>query len=139
MPPMATTTTVLVLPAPAQFVGTLTYPGDVELTASFDGTLECRRLLVVEGARLVGVIIAEVADLRGEVDAEIYAEHVLFRNGCSVVGEAYHARLTLEPGSIFEGKSRRHPNPRSLASGRAEQRSEPGAHSPASGGHAGPV
>jgi cytoskeletal protein CcmA (bactofilin family) len=106
---------VLALPAEAQFVGSLEYPGDIDLHGSFDGTLRCRRLTVAAGAHHVGVIVAEVADLSGEVDAEIYADSLFLRGGCAVVGEAYHASLTLEPGSIFEGKSRRHPKPRSLA------------------------
>lgn len=113
-------TSVFVLPVQAQFVGNLTYQGDVELSCSFDGTIRCRKLYIVPGARFVGVIVAELADLRGEVDAEIYADHVCFRSGCSVVGEAYHSKLTLEQGSVFEGKSRRHPNPRSIAPDDAE-------------------
>lgn len=106
---------IFIVPADAIVVGTLSYPGDVALRGTFDGDVRCRNLVISAEARVVGAIVAEVADISGEVDADIYADSLYLRDGCAVVGSAHHAQLTLEAGAVFEGKSRRHPNPRALA------------------------
>jgi cytoskeletal protein CcmA (bactofilin family) len=61
-------------------------------------------------------VVASEFIVEGQVvDGLIFADRVVLREGAYVTGEIWHRELVLEAGHLFEGKSRRHEAPRSLA------------------------
>ena len=49
------------------------------------------------------------------MDGAIIANSIALRDGCEVDADLYYRALELDEGALFEGKSRRHDNPMSLA------------------------
>lgn len=95
--------------------------GDVEITGAVSlsgriyGSLRCHSLMVERDGELEGVIVCDSVTIAGTVNGQIYANSITLKEGCLVEGEAYHQQLILENGAYFEGKSRRHADPQSLA------------------------
>jgi len=114
-PPLPDNDAVLTLPADARFTGRLDYPGEVWIDGRLDGVIVCRALVIRPTAHVLGQVVAEHVTVLGSAEAAIYADRLLLKRGCSVVGEAHHAQLVIEDEAFFEGKSRRDPDPRSTA------------------------
>jgi cytoskeletal protein CcmA (bactofilin family) len=78
--------------------------------------------LIASGGSVSGTIVATEVIVEGDaVDALIFADRIVLRHGAHVTGEILHKELVLEAGHMFEGKSRRHADPRSLAPTEAQQ------------------
>jgi cytoskeletal protein CcmA (bactofilin family) len=72
--------------------------------------------LIVSGGTVSGTIVATEVIVEGDaIDALIFADRIVLRDGAHVTGEIWHRELVLEAGHMFEGKSRRHDDPRALA------------------------
>jgi cytoskeletal protein CcmA (bactofilin family) len=97
----------LVLVAKSAISGTIEYPSEVWLDGSFDGTLVCHTAVIGKSAKFTGMLVADKAVIAGEVDADIYAEHLTLESGCHVLGEIFHGHLNIETDAYFDGKSRR--------------------------------
>ena len=107
---------VFVLTPEFDVVGSICIDGRVRLECVIDGEIRCSSLDVTRDAQVRGQIVAETVTVYGVVsEASIYARVLVLKPGCSVEGEIYHEHLQLEPGSYFDGKSRRVDDPLSMA------------------------
>ncbi|MFN0218432.1 MAG: polymer-forming cytoskeletal protein [Hyphomicrobium sp.] len=119
---MATTTilgqapTTLSVPRKATIDGDIEFAGDVVIDGIVNGDVHCTSLTIKERGQVDGTIVAEFVTVMGEVNGSIYANNIVLRTACAVAGDMYHQTLQLEDGCYFEGKSRRHKSPLSLAS-----------------------
>lgn len=95
--------------------GDVEIAGDVTLTGRIAGSLRCRALVVEPDGELQGFAVCDSIIVFGTVIGQIYANTITLKGGCTVEGEAYHQQLILENDAYFEGKSRRHEDPKSLA------------------------
>ena len=114
--PAPTNDVALVLGEQVFVRGSLEYPGEVVLHGEVQGGLGAERIFVARTGLATGTIVASDLVVEGRIEnAAIFAERIVLRRGSVVIGEMYHFDLVLEAGCLFEGKSRRHPNPTSLA------------------------
>jgi cytoskeletal protein CcmA (bactofilin family) len=97
-------------------MGCLALPGEAIIQGHLEGEIKADGVLVSRGGTISGTVIATEVTIEGEVlDALIFADKVILRDGSTVTREIWHKELVLEAGHLFEGKSRRHDDPRSLA------------------------
>ena len=97
-------------------VGSIYIDAHVRLEGTIAGEIRCTELDVGRQAHVRGRIVAERVTVHGTVVAgSIYANVLILRPGCKVEAEIFHRHLQLEPGSYFDGKSRRVDDPTSLA------------------------
>lgn len=105
----------MIVPHTATIEGFLDYDGDIVVEGTVIGNVRCRSLTVKERGQVDGNAVAERVTVLGDVTGAIYANDLVLRTACSVAGDIFHKQLRLEDGCFFEGKSRRHANPMSLA------------------------
>jgi cytoskeletal protein CcmA (bactofilin family) len=96
-------------------VGSLSLEGEVFIEGTVDGEVWCTGLEIATRGIVDGLIVAERVVVLGEFKGHIYANELILRTGSAVEGQIFHNKLVLEEGCYFEGKSRRHGNPRQLA------------------------
>lgn len=106
----------LVLGPTASVIGCLALVGDAIIQGFLDGEIRAATVLIVSGGTVSGTIVATEVIVEGDaVDALIFADRIVLRDGAHVTGEIWHRELVLEAGHMFEGKSRRHDDPTTLA------------------------
>lgn len=111
----------LVIGAKATLLGCLSVEGDVIVHGNIDGEIRAEAVLIATGATVAGTIVAAEVVVEGTAsDALIFADRIVLRDQSNTTGEIWHQELVLEAGHLFEGKSRRHNDPRSLAPVEAE-------------------
>jgi cytoskeletal protein CcmA (bactofilin family) len=90
------------------FNGTLTGQDTVRIAGRFEGTIDCRRLLWVEpGGRVQGTVVAKRVINEGEIVGDILsAEQVEVRSNGRMVGNIHAVKITVAPGSVFDGEAR---------------------------------
>jgi cytoskeletal protein CcmA (bactofilin family) len=106
----------LTIPRKATIEGGIIFPGPVVVDGTLIGDLRCMSVIISERGIVDGAILAESVTVMGEVTGEIFAVSLTLKAACSVSGDIFHRHLALEDGCYFEGKSRRHKEPLSLAS-----------------------
>ncbi len=115
-PPSQANDVPLILSESTSILGCLEMPGEVVLHGQLEGELHATRVHVSRAGVICGTVVASEVVIDGEArDAIIYADRIVLRRGSTVTGEIYHRELVLEEGNFFEGKSRRHADPMSLA------------------------
>lgn len=107
--------TVFAIPRQATIEGYVDFDGNIVVEGTINGDVRCKTLLVKERGLVDGTVVAERVVVLGDVSGSIYANDLELRTACSVAGDIFHQKLVLEDGCFFEGKSRRHGNPMSLA------------------------
>ena len=106
----------LLLGSEVDIAGSVYIDAAVLLDGVIDGEIRCTELHIGRDARVRGLIVAERVIVYGEVtDGAIYANELALKPGCRVEAEIYHEHLQLDPGSYFDGKSRRVENPTAMA------------------------
>jgi cytoskeletal protein CcmA (bactofilin family) len=106
----------LVLGPSASLMGCLALPGDVIVQGHVEGEIKASGVLVSACGTITGTVVTSEFIVEGQVlDSLIFADRVVLRDGSYVTGEIWHRELVLEAGHVFEGKSRRHEDPKSLA------------------------
>ena len=106
----------IVLGPTASVVGCLALDGDAIIQGCVDGEIRAATVFIASGGSVSGTIVASDVIIEGDaVDALIFADRIVLRDGAHVTGEIWHKELVLEAGHLFEGKSRRHDDPKSLA------------------------
>lgn len=106
----------LSIPRKATIDGSIDFPGRVVVDGAVNGDVRCHSLTISERGQVDGTIIAKSVVVLGDVNGSIYAEDLVLRTACSVVGDIFHETLLLEDGCFFEGKSRRLATVEALAS-----------------------
>lgn len=94
--------------------GIVKFAGDLQIAGNFNADVNCERLFITETASIDGVLMAGMVEIYGKVTGEVYANLIIIRPTAHVDAEIYYRALELDPGSYFEGRSRRVANPLQL-------------------------
>lgn len=95
--------------------GTIGTSKDVHVLGFVDGSVNGHEVYVSPTAMVTGDIIATHVVVQGQVLGNIFADLLVLEASADVRGEIYHRELDLREGAKFEGKSRRHDKPKTLA------------------------
>lgn len=107
--------TLFVVGPDVRIWGTIKANVDAKILGFVDGGIIAREVTVEPKAMVIGDIVAHKVTVRGEVQGSIFADLLILDDGAHVFGDVYHCELDLRLGALFEGKSRRHERPKSLA------------------------
>lgn len=91
--------------------GNLTSKGEVQIEGEVQGDIYATHVVIGEGARVTGGIIAEECVIRGHLLGTVRGRRVLLQGSAHVEGDVYHQTMAIEQGAFFEGKSRRTDDP----------------------------
>lgn len=106
----------MTVPSGAVLTGTIEVPFDLEIRGQFDGEARAQRITVNAKAEVSGDLIAHMVVVAGKLtDGTIYADKVVLEQGSAVECAVYYAEIDIREGAFFEGKSRRHEAPTTLA------------------------
>jgi cytoskeletal protein CcmA (bactofilin family) len=86
--------------------GHVTSKGGIRLCGQVQGDIHCASLVLGEGSRLEGNVIAEEVVIGGDLIGSIRALRVTLQSRSHVEGDLVHQSLAIEKGAYFEGKSR---------------------------------
>ena len=95
--------------------GTVDTDQSIEVLGFVDGRISGAEVHVAQTAMVTGDIIATYVVVEGQVLGNIFADSLVLEETANVEGEIYHAELDLRVGANFEGRSRRHDKPKTLA------------------------
>ena len=95
--------------------GTITTNQSIEVYGFVDGSISGSQVYVSQTAMVTGDIIATNVLVQGQVLGNIFADSLVIEKTADIQGEIYHTELDLQAGANFEGKSRRHDKPKTLA------------------------
>ncbi|MET0409115.1 MAG: polymer-forming cytoskeletal protein [Hyphomicrobium sp.] len=104
----------LSIPRTATIEGGIDYPGPIIIEGTVLGDVNCLSVVIAERGVVEGTIKSESVTVIGEVSGEIFANELTLKAACLVNADIVHKKLSLENGSFFEGRSRRHANPLQL-------------------------
>jgi len=94
-----------------RFVGDMNTPGEIQFDGTLEGELKCGTLTIGEHATITGSIAAETLHVRGAVIGTIRARKVRLDSSAKVIGDIYHADLSIETGAYIEGRCIHADNP----------------------------
>jgi cytoskeletal protein CcmA (bactofilin family) len=75
-----------------------------------EGELRALSVLINEGARVEGDVVAEDLTIGGQVKGAIHASRVKLNSTAVVEGDIFHRSLSIEENARFEGSSKREDN-----------------------------
>ena len=90
-----------------KIIGNLKSSGDIQIDGAVEGDVESRCVVVGEGAKVEGAVIAETARISGAVNGQIQARSVTLDRTAEVFGDIVHGSLIMEAGALLEGSVRR--------------------------------
>ena len=90
--------------------------GPAQVFGRIEGELRASELVIGDGARIDGSVVAQDVTVCGSVKGTIRAVHVRLQGGGSVEGDIFHRTLSIDANSLFEGVSRRVENPTDTSS-----------------------
>jgi cytoskeletal protein CcmA (bactofilin family) len=96
-----------VLGAGTQITGNIVCTGTLQVYGRIIGDIHASQLVICEGARVEGKIIAPEAIIRGTFNGSIHGNTVKLQKTASVEGEIYNKSLGIEQDARFEGVARR--------------------------------
>jgi len=115
--PQAPAATKSAAPAPADpistigrnmsVVGKIVDEGTVHVLGQIEGELRALTVLIEEGAKVEGDLVAEELSIGGTVKGTIHANHVRLNGTAVVEGDIFHRSLSIEENARFEGLSKR--------------------------------
>jgi cytoskeletal protein CcmA (bactofilin family) len=91
-------------------VGKIVGEGTLNVFGQVEGELRALTILVNEGARVEGDLVAEDLTVGGQVKGTIRASRVKLKSSAVVEGDIFHRSLTIEENARFEGSSKREDN-----------------------------
>lgn len=92
-----------VIGADVRIVGDIITQGEMQIDGQIEGDITCARLVVGEGARITGAIIADTVRIHGHVNGTIVADAVKIAKTAEVVGDVTHDTMEMEAGGHVEG------------------------------------
>jgi cytoskeletal protein CcmA (bactofilin family) len=98
-------------------VGNVECNGPAQVFGRIEGELRASDLLIGDGAKIEGTVIAQNITVCGHVKGTIRAIRVKLQDGGTVAGDIFHRSLSIDENSLFEGSSRRVENPMDTSSG----------------------
>jgi cytoskeletal protein CcmA (bactofilin family) len=91
-------------------VGKILGEGAVQVFGNVEGELRALTVLIDEGAKVEGDIVAEQLTIGGRVKGVIHANRVKLNSTAVVEGDIFHRSLSIEENAHFEGSSKREDN-----------------------------
>jgi cytoskeletal protein CcmA (bactofilin family) len=92
-------------------VGKISGDGSVNVFGEVEGELRAATVVVNEGARVEGDVVADDLTIGGQVKGSIRASRVKLKSSAVVEGDIFHRSLTIEENARFEGSSKRDDSP----------------------------
>jgi cytoskeletal protein CcmA (bactofilin family) len=113
-------------------VGNIECNGPAQVFGRIEGEVHASDLLIGDGARVEGSVIAQDVTVCGSVKGTVRAVRVKLQKGGAVEGDIFHRSLSIDENALFEGTSRRVENPTDIASSgdTAQKKSQPSPTSP---------
>lgn len=96
-----------ILSSDLKIEGDIVSQGEVHINGAVKGDVVARKLTLGEGGSITGAVEADVAEIAGNLAGRLTATTVLLARSARVVADVTHVSLTIEPGAVFEGFSRR--------------------------------
>ncbi len=90
-----------------KITGNLKSSGDIQVDGTIEGDVDCRQLIVGEGATVRGMITCEMVRVSGTIQGQIKAHSVNLDRTAKVTGDIFHGKLTIEEDAFFEGNVQR--------------------------------
>jgi cytoskeletal protein CcmA (bactofilin family) len=91
-------------------VGKIFGEGTLNVFGQVEGELRALNVLINEGARVEGDVVAEDLTIGGQVKGAIHANRVKLNGTAVVEGDIFHRSLSIEENARFEGSSKREDN-----------------------------
>jgi cytoskeletal protein CcmA (bactofilin family) len=88
-------------------VGKIVGEGTLHLLGQIEGELRALTVLINEGAKVEGDVVAEELTIGGMVKGTIRANRVKLNSTAVVEGDIFHRSLSIEDNARFEGLSKR--------------------------------
>ncbi|HEY2529901.1 MAG TPA: polymer-forming cytoskeletal protein [Xanthobacteraceae bacterium] len=88
-------------------VGKIVGEGSVHVLGQIEGELRALTVLIDEGAKVEGDVVAEELIIGGKVKGTIHANRVKLNSTAVVEGDIFHRSLSIEENARFEGSSKR--------------------------------
>ncbi len=88
-------------------VGKIVDEGTVHVLGQLEGELRALSILIGEGAKVEGDLVAEELTIGGMVKGTIHANRVRLNSTAVVEGDIFHRSLSIEENARFEGSSKR--------------------------------
>jgi cytoskeletal protein CcmA (bactofilin family) len=79
----------------------------VTIFGHVEGELHASTVVIAEGGKVEGDIVAEELKISGRVEGTIHANRVQLKSTAVVAGDIFHRSLAVEENAQFEGGSRR--------------------------------
>lgn len=92
-------------------VGKISGEGTLNVFGHVEGEVRASNVVINEGARVEGDVIAEELTIGGQVKGAIHASRVKLNGTAVVEGDIFHRSLSIEENARFEGSSKREDNP----------------------------
>jgi cytoskeletal protein CcmA (bactofilin family) len=91
-------------------LGKIVGGGTVHVLGQVEGELRALTVLIAEGAKVEGDVVAEELTIGGMVKGTIHANRVKLNSTAVVEGDIFHRSLSIEENARFEGSSKREDN-----------------------------
>ena len=91
-------------------IGKIFGEGTVQVFGHIEGELRALTVLINEGAKVEGDVVAEELTVGGHVKGTIHANRVKLNSTAVVEGDIFHRSLSIEENARFEGSSKRGDN-----------------------------
>src|SRR5580700_1415696 len=91
-------------------VGKIVDDGTVHVFGQIEGELRALTILIEEGAKVEGDLVAQELTIGGIVKGTIHANRVKLNSTAVVEGDIFHRSLSIEENARFEGLSKREDN-----------------------------
>ena len=91
-------------------VGKIVSEATVHVLGQVEGELRALTVLINEGAKVEGDVVAEDLTVGGQVKGTIHANRVKLNGTAVVEGDIFHRSLSIEENARFEGSSKREDN-----------------------------
>lgn len=87
--------------------GNIVCAGALQIFGRVTGEIQASHLVICEGAKVEGKIVAQEAVIEGAFNGTIHGNSVKLQGKATVDGEIFNKSLVIEPNVQFEGVSRR--------------------------------
>jgi cytoskeletal protein CcmA (bactofilin family) len=87
--------------------GDIVTEGEIHINGSVKGDVVARKLTLGEGGSITGTVEADLAVIAGNLAGRLTATSVVLESTARVVADVTHVSMSVEPGAVFEGFSRR--------------------------------
>jgi cytoskeletal protein CcmA (bactofilin family) len=88
--------------------GDLAATADLHLDGRVDGDIKCAALVQGETSEIIGMVVAENAQVAGQIKGSITADTLVILKTARIEGDVTYGTLSIEEGAQVEGKFSNH-------------------------------